>query len=67
MKDFDGSAKINYNSKWPYICYYSYRILIISDSGLRETNVLLKFMDHQPNIDKIYLHVKDHMNQSINY
>ena len=67
MKLFDGSAKINQNPNWPYICNYSYRILIISDSRLRETNVLLNFMDHQPNIDKIYLHVKDHMNQSINY
>lgn len=67
MKRSDGSVEKNQNPNWPYICNYCYRILKISDSGLRDTNVLLNFMDHQPNIDKIYLHVKDRMNQSINY
>ena len=46
--------KKNQNPNWPYICNYCYRILKISDSGLRDTNVLLNFMDHQPNIDKIF-------------
>ena len=35
-------------------------ILIIRDSGLGKTNVLLHLIKHQrPDIDKIYLYVKD--------
>ena len=39
---------------------WTYRILIIGSSGSGKTNVLLNLMKHQrPDIDKIYLYVKD--------
>ena len=40
--------------------WHPYRILIIGGSGSIKTNVLLNLIkDQQPNIDKIYLQVKD--------
>ena len=48
-----------HNLKWPYIPDYSYRILIIGDSGSGKTNALLSFINNQPDIDKIYLSAKD--------
>ena len=43
-----------------YISYQLYRILIIGGSGSGKTNVLLNLIKHQrPDIDKIYLYVKD--------
>ena len=60
MKNYDQSVKINHNPKWPYIPDHSYRILIIGGSGSGKTNVLLNLIKHQqPDIDKIYLYVKD--------
>ena len=48
-----------HNLKWPYIPDYSYRILIIGDSGSGKTNALFSFINNQPDIDKIYLSAKD--------
>ena len=45
----------NHNPNWIYIPDYPYRILTIGDSGLGKTNVL----HQQPDIDKIYLYVKN--------
>ena len=60
IKNYDESVKINHNQNWPYIRDHSYRILIIGGSGLGKTNVLLILIKHQqPDIDKIYLYVKD--------
>ena len=60
IKNYDESVKINHNQNWPYIHDHSYRILIIGGSGLGKTNVLLILIKHQqPDIDKIYLYVKD--------
>ena len=43
-----------------YIPDHPYRILIIGDSGLGKTNVLLNLIKHErPDIDKIYSYVKD--------
>ena len=51
MKNYDESVEINDNP---------YRILLIGGVGSWKTNVLLNFIKHQrPNIDKIYLYVKD--------
>ena len=36
-----------------------YRILIIGGSGSGKTNALLNLIENQPDIDKIYLYVKD--------
>ena len=60
MKNYDESIEINHNQNWPYIPDYSYRILIIVGSGVGGTIVFLDLIKHQrPDIDKIYLYVKD--------
>ena len=60
MNSYDQLTEINYNPKWPYIPDQPYRILIIGGSGSGKTNVLLNLIKHQPpDIDKIYLYVKD--------
>ena len=60
MKNYDQSVKTNHNLNQPYILDYPYRILIIGDSRLGESNVLLNLIKHQrPDIDKIYLQSKD--------
>ena len=50
---------IEHNSKWPHIPDHPYRILIIGGSGSGKTNALLNLINNQPDIDKIYLYVKD--------
>ena len=60
MNNYDQLTEINYNPKWAYIPDQPYRILIIGGSGSGKTNVLLNLIKHQPpDIDKIYLYVKD--------
>ena len=34
-------------------------MLIIGSSGSRKTNALLNLVNHEPDIDKIYLYAKD--------
>ena len=43
----------------PYTPDHPNRILIIGGSGSAKTNVLLHLINNQPEIDKIYLYVKD--------
>ena len=43
----------------PYIPDHPHRILIIGGSELGKTNALLKLMNNQPDIGKIYLYAKD--------
>ena len=62
MLNFDNvtnKIKTKHNSKYPYIPDHSYRILIIRGSGSGKANVLLNLINHQPDIDKIYLYAKD--------
>ena len=50
----------SYINQWPYIPGDHYRIIIIGSSESGKTNVLLNLIKHQqPDIDKIYLYVKD--------
>ena len=59
MKNYDKSIEINHNPNWFYGPDLPYRILIIG-SGSGRTNVLLNLKKYQrPDIDKIYLYVKD--------
>ena len=57
--DYTNENKIEHNLKWPYILDHPYRILIIGSSGSGETSELLSLIYNQPDIDKIYLYVKD--------
>ena len=62
MINFDDYANENntpHNLRQPYIPDYPYRILIIGGSGSGKTNTLLNLINNQPDIDKIYLYVKD--------
>ena len=60
MKNYDESVEINHHPNWSYIPDHPHRILTISDSGSAKTNVLLNLIKNQrPDIDKIYLYVKD--------
>ena len=62
MIKFDNYVDENrteHNKIWPYIPNHPYRILIIGGSGSRKTNVLLNLIENQPEIDKIYLNIKD--------
>ena len=60
MRNYDESVKTNHNPNWTYILDYPCRIIIIGGSGSGKTNVLLNLIKHQrPDIDKIYLYVKD--------
>ena len=57
--DYANKNKTEHNLKWPYIPDHPYRILIIGGSGSGKTNALLKFINNQSDIDKIYLQAKD--------
>ena len=57
--DYTNENKTKHNPDWPYIPDHLYRILIIGGSGSGKTNVLLNLINNQPEIDKIYLYVKD--------
>ena len=62
MINFDNYVnknKTERNENWPYIPDHPYRTLIIGGSGSRKTNVLLNFIENEPDIDKIYLYAKD--------
>ena len=54
--------KTEHNPNLPYIPGHSYRVLIVGGSGSEKTNALLNLINNQPDIDKIYLYAKDHMN-----
>ena len=57
--DYANENKTEHNQKWPYIPDHSYGILIIGGSGSGKTNELLKLINNQPDIDKIYFYAKD--------
>ena len=60
MKNCDESLEIDHNLNWHYIPDHSYRILTIGGSGLAKTDVFSNIINHhRPDIDNIYLYVKD--------
>ena len=56
--NYTNENKIEHNIRWPYIPDHPHGILIIRDSGSEKTNQLLKLINHEPDIDKIYVHAK---------
>ena len=65
--DYTNENIIEHNPKWPYIPDHPYRILIIGGSGSGKTNALLKLINNQQDIDKIYLYVKDPYEKKYQY
>ena len=57
--DYSNENKTENYLNWLYIPNQPYRILIIGGSGSGKTNTLLNLINNQPDIDKIYLYVKD--------
>ena len=48
-----------HSPKWPEIPDHPYRILIVGAAGYGKTRALLNLINHEPDIDKIYLYAKD--------
>ena len=48
-----------HNPNWPEIPNNPYRILLVGGSGSEKTNALLNLINHEPDIDKIYVFYKD--------
>ena len=70
MINFDNYVnenKTKHNKNWPYIPDHPYRILIIRGSGSGKTNLLINLIENQPDIDKIYLYVKDSYESKYQY
>ena len=61
MINFDDVVKesIKKNINWLQIPDYPHRILIMGDSGSWKANSLFNLINHQPDIDKVYLFAKD--------
>ena len=58
MFNFDLTLK-EYNPNWPKITDHPCQILIIGGSGPVKTNALLNLINHEPDINKMYLYAKD--------
>ena len=48
-----------HNPSWSQTPDNSYKVLTIGSSGFGKTNTLFILISHPPDIDKIYLYVKD--------
>ena len=62
MFNFDCITKEDikeHNPNCPEIPYHPCRILTVGGSGSGKTNALLNPINHEPDIDKIYLYAKD--------
>ena len=49
----------DYNLNWPEIPDHPYIISIVGGSGFGKTNALLNLINHEPDIDKIFLFEED--------
>ena len=47
------------NPNWPEILEFPYRTLIVGGSRSGKINALLNLINHEPDIEKNYLHAKD--------
>ena len=48
-----------HNPNWSKIPDHPYKILIVGGFRSRKPNALINLINHEPDIDKIYLYVKD--------
>ena len=48
-----------HNSNWPEIPDHLYRILKVGGSESGKTNILVNLINHEPDIDQIYLYAED--------
>ena len=55
------------NPDWPQIPNHSYTIPIVGGSGSGKMNALLSLIHHRPDIDKIFLCVKDPYESKYHY
>ena len=53
--DVAGENMKEHDPNWPQVPNHPYEILIIRGSGSAKTNTILNLINHQPDIDKIYL------------
>ena len=70
MINFDDVTKENikeHNPNWPQIFDHPYRMLIIGGSGCGKTNSSFNLISHQPDIDKVFLYVKDLYEENVNF
>ena len=62
MINFNDVTKENikdHNLNWPQISHNPYRMLIVGGCGSGKINSLFNLIKEEPDIDKIYLYVKD--------
>ena len=57
--DYVNENKIIHNKNWPYIPNHPYRILMIGGLRIWKNKFIIKLIENQPDIDKIYLYAKD--------
>ena len=57
--DYKRKFKKKHNLNWAQVPANPYRKLIAGGSGSRKTNALLNLINHEPDVDKIYLYAKD--------
>ena len=61
MINFDNYVnenKTKHNKNWPYIPDHLYRILMIGRFRIWKNKFIIKLLENQPDIDKIYLYAK---------
>ena len=59
LDDITNENNKEHNEKWPYIPDHPYKTLITGGSGSGKANALLKLINKQNDIDKIYLYAKN--------
>ena len=57
--DHTNENKTEHNPKWLYLPSHPYQTLNVGGFESGKTNALLKLINNQPDIDKIYLYAKD--------
>ena len=65
--EFVGIKNRENSRYWPDIPNFPYRLLINGGSGSGKTNALFNLLHYQPDIDKIYLYVKDPYEEKYQY